>query len=219
MENPWAENQKLGDCDKKEHLDVITNAEGKFAQCMPIIGVNGYNNCPPPPKFDTTKLDSFAVDLKDHGKTRACVVECSNAARGDCPKNSTCMDAPEIFQSERVKKICYYKQPKPVMENPWDGDKKNGDCDKLEHLDVQTNASGKFAQCMPIIGATGYNQCPPPPKFDTTMLNAFAVDLKDLGIKACVVECSVASEGDCPKHSACMDAPEIFKSANVKKIC
>jgi len=105
MENPWAENQKLGDCDKKEHLDVITNAEGKFAQCMPIIGVNGYNNCPPPPKFATTKLDSFAVDLKDLG-IKACVVECSVASEGDCPKHSACMDAPEIFKSANVKKIC-----------------------------------------------------------------------------------------------------------------
>jgi len=105
------------------------------------------------------------------------------------------------------------------MENPWDGDKKNGECDKLEHLDVITSANGKFAQCMPIIGPSMYTRCPQPPKFATTKLDAFAVDLKDLGRKACVVECSNAPEGDCPKNSACMDAPEIFKTEYVKKIC
>merc|ERR1711957_527022 len=109
--NPWSRDQTTGKCGDKEHLDVVSNANGKFAQCMPIISRYDYQYCPLPPNFDYYYIDAFQVQFGSKiAKEIGCVLECT-IAPNSCPGDSQCMDAPAMYVVRLIKKICYYKQP------------------------------------------------------------------------------------------------------------
>ena len=107
FENPWTGDQANGKCERREHLDIMTDANGTFAQCMPIISKYNYEKaCPKPPKFETERLSAFRVPYSDDVvPIFGCVVECSDAPNA-CPKDSQCMNAPKHFQTDFIKQIC-----------------------------------------------------------------------------------------------------------------
>ena len=88
-------------------------------------------------------------------------------------------------------------------ENPWTADGLNGKCHDDERIDIQTDADGqKWAMCMPKRDFGNSEACPQPPMFDSSMLDAFAVNLDEYH-RNCVVECSESLHLECPTESVC----------------
>jgi len=112
--------------------------------------------------------------------------------------------------------------PTKNYENPWTADSVHGKCHDDEKIDVQTDSDGqKWAMCMPIRNHGDAEACPQPPLFDSSMLDAFAVNLlpKDAYQRGCVVECSESLHLECPTEGVCMNAPKDLQTNYIHKIC
>lgn len=111
--------------------------------------------------------------------------------------------------------------PTKNYENPWNADPVNGKCSHDEVMDKYTDKGGlQWAICMPILFGD-WSQCPKPPLFDSSRLDAFDVRLvpKFPEQNGCVVECSHSLHLACPIEARCLDAREVLRTEHIKKIC
>ena len=104
-------------------------------------------------------------------------------------------------------------------ENPWTADEKKGKCHDNEKIDIQIIDGVNWATCMPKRDFGNSEQCPKPPTFDSSLLDAFAVQFDEYH-RGCVVECSESIHGECPTGAVCQNAPSHLKTNKyINKIC
>jgi hypothetical protein len=103
-------------------------------------------------------------------------------------------------------------------ENPWNADEVNGKCHDDEKIGYLQIGDQKWATCMPRRDFGNSEQCPKPPTFDSSLLDAFAVDFDEYH-RGCVVECSESLHHECPTEAVCQNAPTELQTNYIKKIC
>jgi len=229
-ENPWTADKDNGKCHDDEKIGYKKFEDHIWAMCMPIRNHGDSEACPKPPKFDTSLLDAFPVDLKPlNSYQRGCVVECSESKHGDCPVEASCLDAPTHLKTEMISKICYYKKhtplpPHPILpvateyyEDPFIVDSVKGKCHKDEKVHTHMIDGKMYGQCMPYLkGDTA--SCPEPPGFFSLNLSAYDTSTDELNYY-CSVECTGSSGHSCPKGGECKTAPKDLANDKIKNVC